>query len=363
MLEANDTAMNGFLLITLLNVILFCQITATYSFALQPSSKAYTLDVVRFNEACRVDHDVISFYKQMKNRKPPLAKSGDVQYTLRGDFIAATVRLNADLDSGWVFLRSLCVSSACRRQGLALYLLGSVLEDFTQTHNNSTTGVYCFVEPSLSPLYVKAGFWESSQTLPTSIFHRWMKLKARANAHDLACFQWHPLNIILLQHSKECRRKTGTAHLLSGTRHLRVRTTLWSGRSDNDAVQMVLNECQNDKIVLLWTGSETSLPPASQESGATHFLLLDGTWQEAQSMFRKIPQLQGLQRLSLRPSAPSMYTLRQNFGWKERFSDNYDGTLLCTAEFGAELLHHCGNEFGATHLRNRLVDFQKKLVD
>ena len=355
--------MNGLLLNTLLNVILFCHIAATYSFALQPTSNAYALDVVRFNETCRVDQDVNAFYKEMKSRKPPLAKFGDVQYTLRGDFIAATIRLNTDPDSGWVFLRSLCVNSACRRQGLAFYLLGLVVEDFTQTHNNSKTGVYCFLEPSLSPLYLKAGLWESSQTLPKSIFHRWMKLKARARAQDLACFQWHALNIILLQHSKECRRKTGTAHLLLGTRHLRVRTTVWSGRADNDAVQIILNECQDDKIVLLWTGSETSLPPASQGSGATHFLLLDGTWQEAQSMFRKIPQLQGLQRLSLRPSAPSTYTLRQNFGWKERFSENCDGTLLCTAEVGAELLHHCGNEFGATHLRNRLADFQEKLVD
>jgi DTW domain-containing protein len=348
----------------LFNVILFCHIAATHSFALQPTSKAYTLDVVRFDETRRGDQEVNAFYKQMKYRKPPLAKVGDVQYTLRGDFIAATVRLSADPASGWMFLRSLCVNFACRRQGLALYLLSLVLDDFSQTHNNnSMTGVYCFLEPSLSPLYVKAGFWESSETLPKSIFHRWMKLNARARAQDLACFQWHAVIIILLQHSKECHRKTGTAHLLSGMRHLRVRTIVWSGRADNDAVQMVLNEYQSDKIVLLWTGSEMSVPPASPGSGATHFLLVDGTWQEAQSMFRKIPQLQGLQRLSLRASAPSMYTLRQNFGWKERFSDNCDSALLCTAEVGAELLHNCGNENGAALVRSRLVDFQDKLVD
>ena len=358
-----QTAMNGLIRSTLIHVIVFCQIAATDSFALQPISKTYTLDVLRFNATRRGDEEINAFYKQMKYRKPPLAKLGDTQYTLRGDFIAATVRLSSDSDSGWMFLRNLCVNSACRRQGLALYLLGLVLDDFSQTNSGNKSGVYCFLEPTLSPLYTKAGLWESTQTLPKSIFHRWMKLKARAKAEDLRCFQWHALNIILLQHSKECHRKTGTAHLLSGTRHLKVRKLVWSGRSDNEAVQMMLNEYQGDNIVLLWTGSVRSPPTVSSGSVTSHFLLLDGTWQEAKSMFRKIPELQRLERLSLSASAPSMYTLRQNFGWRERFSDNGDHTLLCTAEVGAELLHHLGNEPGATHVRSRLMYFQDMLVD
>ncbi|KAI2491051.1 hypothetical protein MHU86_23495 [Fragilaria crotonensis] len=299
----------------------------------------------------------------MKYRKPPFAKFGDAQYTLRRSTIAATLRLSADTDSGWMFLRSLCVNSACRGQGLALYLLGLVLDDSSQTHTNNKTGIYCFTEPSLSQLYSKAGFWESTETLPKSIFHRWMKLKARAKAQHLRCFQWHALNILLLQHSNESHRKTGTARLLSGTRHLNVRKIVWSGRPDNDTVQLVLNEYRGDTVVLLWTGGEATLPTVPSGGSTTYFLLLDGTWQEAQRMFRKIPELRGLPRLSLQASAPSAYTLRQNFGWRERFSHNGEQTLLCTAEVGAELLQQLGNQPRATHVRNRLIDFQVKLVD
>ena len=355
--------MDILMLSVLCNVIIFCQLAFTHSFALHPVSTTYALDVIRFDETHRDDVHVNAFYRQMKYRKPPLAKFGDAQYTLRRNVIAATVRLSADPDSGWMFLRSLCVDSAFRRQGLALYLLGLVLDDYSQTHPNNNAGIYCFLEPSLSQLYSKAGFWESTETLPKSIFHRWMKLKARAKTPDLRCFQWHPLNILLLQHSNECLRKTGTAHLLSGTRHLNVRKLVWSGRADNDAIQLVLNEYQDANVVLLWTGGEANLPTVPSGTLTTHFLLLDGTWQEAQRMFRKIPQLRDLQRLSLQASAPSVYFLRQNFGWRERFSHNEDQTLLCTAEVGAELLQRLGNEPCATQVRNRLIDFQAKLVE
>jgi DTW domain-containing protein YfiP len=138
---------------------------------------------------------------------------------------------------------------------------------------------------------------------------------------------------------------------------------VWSGRADNDAIQLVLNEYQDANVVLLWTGGEANLPTVPSGTLTTHFLLLDGTWQEAQRMFRKIPQLRDLQRLSLQASAPSVYFLRQNFGWRERFSHNEDQTLLCTAEVGAELLQRLGNEPGATQVRNRLIDFQAKLVE
>jgi DTW domain-containing protein YfiP/N-acetylglutamate synthase-like GNAT family acetyltransferase len=338
-------------------VLIICYLIITaHSFALETRPQTSVLEIVRFNENNRVDQDVNAFYSQ-NYRKPGAAKPGDSQYTLRSDVIVATVRLCPDLDNGWIFLRSLCVDRAHRRRGLALNLLRLALDDCAQ-HRDAKTRVYCFCDTSLSPLYIKAGFRESQENLPKSIVQRYLKLRTRTREPELRCFQWTPLeslDILLIQHTKETTRKTGTAPLLLGTRHLNVNNQTWSGRADNDAIQSVLHEHQ-ENLVLLWTGGESNVSAVSSEN--TRFLLLDGTWQEARSMFRKIPQLQQLPRLSLQASAPSVYTLRKDFGWKDRFSENACDTLLCTAEVVAELLHQSGNEEGATLLRGRLQDLQ-----
>jgi DTW domain-containing protein YfiP len=112
-----------------------------------------------------------------------------------------------------------------------------------------------------------------------------------------------------------------------------------------------------DNLVILWTGGESNVTAVSSSEN-TRFILLDGTWQEARSMFRKIPQLQQLPRLSLQASAPSVYTLRKDFGWKDRFSEHASDTLLCTSEVAAELLQQSGNDEGASLLRRRLQDLQ-----
>ena len=353
-------ALTALLLRTVL--IICCLNISTHSFALQARPQSSVLEIVRFNENHRVDQDVNAFYSQNYRKpatprsryKPGAAKPGDAQYTLRSDVMVATVRLCLDPNNGWIFLRSLCVSRSHRRQGLALNLLRSALDDYAQQHN-AETRVYCFCDPSLSPLYIKAGFRESQENLPKSIVQRYLKLRDRMKEPELRCFQWTPLEILLLQHTKETTRQTGTAPLLLRNRHLNVQNQTWSGRADNEAIQSVLHQHQ-DNLVLLWTGGESNLPTLSSEN--TRFLLLDGTWQEARSMFRKIPQLQQLPRLSLQASAPSAYTLRQDFGWKDRFSENACDTLLCTAEVVAELLHQSGNEEGASLLRGRLQDLQ-----
>jgi DTW domain-containing protein YfiP len=337
-------------------LIICCLNIAAHSFALQARPQTSVLEIVRFNENHRVDQDINAFYSQ-NYRRPGAAKPGDAQYTLRSDVIVATVRLCPDPNNGWIFLRSLCVGRAHRRQGLALNLLRLALNDYTQQHD-AKTGVYCFCDPSLSPLYIKAGFRESQENLPKSIVQRYLKLRTRTQEPELRCFQWSPhesLDILLIQHTKETTRKTGTAPLLLGTRHLNVQNQTWSGRADNEAIQSVLHQHQ-DNLILLWTGGESNLSAVPSEN--TRFLLLDGTWQEARSMFRKIPQLQQLPRLSLQASAPSVYTLRKDFGWKDRFSENACDTLLCTVEVAAELLQQSGNEEGASLLRGRLRDLQ-----
>ena len=211
------------------------------------------------------------------------------------------------------------------------------------------------------------------------------------------------LNVLLLQHGRELNRPTGTGQLVkpstttSSTQPAtssdvnqqqqsawQVSQCAWSGRADNDRIEQHLRHLRNQghKVVLLWKGANatsvtsflgrdtttTSLPTTIPVT----FVVLDGTWQEAASMFRKIPTLPTLSRLSLEARGrPSVYRLRGDFGWKQRFgtdkndknsqssSDDKASSLLCTVEVVAELLEQAGYMDEGGHLRQRLDAFME----
>lgn len=206
------------------------------------------------------------------------------------------------------------------------------------------------------------------------------------------------LQLLILQHERETGRKTGTAQLVLEESYdnndilgLNVTATTWAGRSDTERVERLLRDKQqqqrpngdSNNLVLLWPGGTSDVSsflatPCNDEpnnihenfcnSNPTTFILLDGTWQEAQTMFRKIQLLWNLPRLSLRATQSSRYRLRQDYGWKKKFdSTDSDGggdvetSLLCTAEVMAELLQQTGNAEGAATIRNRLETFMARL--
>ena len=226
-----------------------------------------------------------------------------------------------------------------------------------------------------------------------------------------------PMNIVLLQHENEVLRKTGTGQLLfhkppwkeeeestaiTTTRTspfvldssvLTVSPLTWGGRADNAKVEGFLRNLQDQghTVVLLWKGGQcihdvrsclTSTAATATKEGLSanattttscyrcSFLLLDGTWQEAQSMFRKIPSLPMLPRLSLTTKQPSQYTLRGDYGWKRRFAtrhnrngdDEEEESLLCTVEVVAELLEQSGYHREGCQLRERLRIFTHLLL-
>jgi DTW domain-containing protein YfiP len=296
----------------------------------------------------------IDHQNNIDRKKRTSSKPGDLQYSLLGSDTLATLIVRPR-DNGWSLIRNLHVTRTLRRRGFALELLQLTLSDLKKGKGDSAvTGAYCFADSSLSELYLKAGFRNSLDGLPKTVLEHYKKLKGRQM--DIECFQWSPLHLILLQHTKEVTRKTGTGSLLFDTQYLHVHNHTWSGRADNEIVSKALVEYDNP--VLLWTGGSSNIShyPANNST----FVLLDGTWQEAQSMFRKIPFLQQLPRLSLEASAVSNYTLRQDFGWKARFVANENDTLLCTAEVAAELLDQSGNPAGGSFVRERLQDFQER---
>ena len=191
----------------------------------------------------------------------------------------------------------------------------------------------------------------------------------------------NPTTVIVLQHSNEVGRRSATAPLLfdggdeSGddiSHHLSAKRWTWSGRKDNEKIQRLIEEIEKyDGIVpaLLWTGtgagqSIDETDPATQNRRS--YIVLDGTWKEARAMFRKMPFLQRLPRISFEGGRwETQYSLRSDYSnWRKRFSEanvssDADGSdLLCTAESVAALLDLSGNEEGGDIIRHRLELFQ-----
>lgn len=230
--------------------------------------------------------------------------------------------------------------------------------------------------------------------------------------------------IVIVQHRNERTRRTATAPLLhhsSLAPHLRVRILPWGGRADNQRLAEALGAAADDKssgsksslpsprsgkhpslYTLLWPGGDSVLPveppppqseapppldrmlPAAAHSGetarggaATTLVILDGTWQEAKSIFRKGPEaLRLMPRLTLAAKsdrAPSStYRLRGDYGWRRRFGERGGGgtssacgeheggaELMCTAEAAAAVLAMAGDVEGESKVLAVLERFQR----
>ncbi len=145
---------------------------------------------------------------------------------------------------------------------------------------------------------------------------------------------------------------------------------VWSGRKDAELVDRTISELRaaNFIPVLVWPDEGADSGPAlstvdeASPPRLHSFIILDGTWQQAQDMFRKgPPSLRAIPRLSLSPSLISSYRLRGDFGYQARFSAGR--RLLCTAEAAAELLALSGAPGLAESVRAALARFQARFPD
>ena len=156
------------------------------------------------------------------------------------------------------------------------------------------------------------------------------------------------LRIILLQHANEAQRgTTSTWPLLQP--HCEVKVMTWSGRDDNDELERQLSS--QGVTSLVWPSSSGSTVNAGDRDQT--FIVLDGTWTEAEKIYRKGPPLlRSMPHSSLVPQKPSIYKLRKNFGFVQKFEEQGvgKGNLLCTAEVGAELLRAYGQDSAASSI-------------
>lgn len=205
----------------------------------------------------------------------------------------------------------------------------------------------------------------------------------------------HQMEVILLQHKNESNRPSGTAKLLFDKYDLNNQDSLllpyltvtrwcWSGRKDNDDIHKRIEKLQERNQstetlgpTLIWTQSGSSSDLVSGGINRNSYIVLDGTWKEAQIMFRKMPFLHKLPRLSIEGFQTS-YRLRSDYTkWRKKYSiksrtresgstikrslasTSEESDLLCTAETVAAILDINDKEGGAI-IRSKLQNFQEE---
>ncbi len=156
-----------------------------------------------------------------------------------------------------------------------------------------------------------------------------------------------PLQLALLLHEKEWQRETNTGRWLSKSLANCSQHT-WQ-RLDIDASLAEKMHRPDIKPFVLFP-SEQSISvqqaqlSAERDNKTPLFIILDGTWQEAQKMQRKSAWLKVLPQVHLNVTQESDYTLRRN----------QQPGHLCTLEVGAGLLDELGYADSGTQLREFL---------
>lgn len=135
--------------------------------------------------------------------------------------------------------------------------------------------------------------------------------------------------IHLLTHPREFERRSNTGRLVSEVMAERCVIHSWHR---TEPPEILLSTIQTEPTGLLYP---SSAPLTLQEGKAfiRHWVILDGTWQEARKMFNQSPYLHALPCFTLSQRQPSRFSLRAN--------QKQQG--LCTLETVAELVHQEGN--------------------
>lgn len=212
--------------------------------------------------------------------------------------------------------------------------------------------------------------------------------------YTLKSHQGEIIEIILLQHCSEVSKRTATGWLLNDTKYStqfgsimptmndlvgnHMKLTLWAWRGGAKDITMIEEQIKirlkenNNRVYLLWKGGGATATNERERSAdddetinpVESYIIIDGTWQQAKKIYRKIPMLWSLPRISLTNVPPSIYVLRGDYtGWRVRFSNNDgDGSDLlctaCTAEVAAAVMDRCGDVECANLIRSRLDAFQ-----
>jgi len=150
------------------------------------------------------------------------------------------------------------------------------------------------------------------------------------------------MNICLLTHQRELKKKTNTGTLVSDVMGESCKLYVWHrAKPDTELLKTIATE----SVALVYP-SEKSIPIHTADT-FDNYIILDGTWQESRKIYNQSAYLKGLQQVKLEPKVASIYSLRRN--QKEMG--------LCTAECAIEVLKSNGECRQAKSIQDNLIAF------
>ena len=150
------------------------------------------------------------------------------------------------------------------------------------------------------------------------------------------------MKLFLLTHQKELHRKTNTGVLAVELLVNEVEVVLWDRTKPN---KKLLDYIDRERVALLYPNEPNEI--LCETTSYDFYILIDGTWQEAQKIYNRSPYLHTLPCVKIQTNKKSEYTLRRN---QKEFG-------LCTAEIVAEVLKSKSMFEKATLLERMLDDF------
>lgn len=150
------------------------------------------------------------------------------------------------------------------------------------------------------------------------------------------------INIILLTHQRELKKKTNTGSLVVDALGDHVKLITWERA--NPSCELLGSIAQGSIALLYPVGDSKIISPIDAHQS---YIIIDGTWQEAQKIYNRSSYLHNLPTVKIQPSGPSAYNLRRN----------QRPGCLCTAECVIEVLRHNGCDGEASDLQSRLTGF------
>ena len=148
------------------------------------------------------------------------------------------------------------------------------------------------------------------------------------------------MTIILLTHERECNKNTNTGSLVLDVLGESAQIVVWNRVTPNP---QLLKKIAEGSIALVFPSVDSQL--VSEAPDFENYLIIDGTWQEAQKIYNRSPYLKGLPAVKFLLNKPSVYHLRRN---------QREGGL-CTAESTIEILNASGFSMLANDLEIRLI--------
>ena len=148
------------------------------------------------------------------------------------------------------------------------------------------------------------------------------------------------MNIFLLTHQRERLKKTNTGLLVLDVLGEKAQFAVWDRVTPD---RELLRTIAEGSIALLYPSVDSQL--VSEASDYQHYIIIDGTWQQAQKIYNRSPYLKNLPTVRISTNTASAYNLRRN---------QREGGL-CTAECAIEILKARGFSMLANDLRSNFL--------